>query len=406
MALSKHLDLRGGRPCWLPDSTRSIISGPPPTGIVDVAIVGAGVMGALLAERLTRDGHSVALLDRRSPGHGSTAASTALVMWAADTPLSHLAETHGLSEAARRWRRVHRAVVQLASRIATLDISCGWRARPELYLAGDLLDADALAAEAQLRSTSGLPSGWLGADEINDRFGITPRSAIVSGDAYKVDPVTLTLAMLSLAQARGASVTFPAEVIDVASEKSGVSLALDDGGSVRARQAVLASGYEISQRFLPKAFTLSSSFAIATAPGVAPLWEGDALIWEASDPYLYARATTDGRVIIGGGDEDFSDAKRRDQLIAAKARFLEAGGVAMIGVEALKADCAWAATFGGSPDGLPAIGLAQGYENLWLASGFGGNGVTFASLASEMIAEALAGSPDPDMVCFSPYRFD
>ena len=33
-------------------------------------------------------------------------------------------------------------------------------------------------------------------------------------------------------------------------------------------------------------------------------------IWEASDPYLYMRATADGRVICGGEDEEFSDEER------------------------------------------------------------------------------------------------
>ena len=45
---------------------------------------------------------------------------------------------------------------------------------------------------------------------------------------------------------------------------------------------------------------------------VAPAWPDNALVWEASDPYLYMRATLDGRVIIGGADEtDVEDAGAR-----------------------------------------------------------------------------------------------
>lgn len=65
----------------------------------------------------------------------------------------------------------------------------------------------------------------------------------------------------------------------------------------------------------------------------------------------------------------------------------------------------WAAMFGKSPDGLPAIGRAANSERLWLASGFGGNGVSFAALAAEIVAGALTGSPDADAACFDPYRF-
>jgi glycine/D-amino acid oxidase-like deaminating enzyme len=47
-----------------------------------------------------------------------------------------------------------------------------------------------------------------------------------------------------------------------------------------------------------------------------------------------------------------------------------------------------------------------GHERLWLASGFGGNGITFAALAAELLTAELTGQPDPDIECFDPYRFN
>ena len=129
------------------------------------------------------------------------------------------------------------------------------------------------------------------------------------------------------------------------------------------------------------------------------------MIWEASDPYLYARATADGRIIVGGEDEHFAEARQRDALIGTKAGVLQSKIASVMGGEELQLDCAWAAAFGTSPDGLPAIGRAANHEHVWVASGFGGNGITFAALAAEMIAGELAGKPDPDISCFDPYRF-
>jgi NADPH-dependent 2,4-dienoyl-CoA reductase/sulfur reductase-like enzyme len=40
----------------------------------DVLVIGAGITGALVAERLTRDGRNVTIVDRELPGQGSTAA--------------------------------------------------------------------------------------------------------------------------------------------------------------------------------------------------------------------------------------------------------------------------------------------------------------------------------------------
>ena len=77
----------------------------------------------------------------------------------------------------------------------------------------------------------------------------------------------------------------------------------------------------------------------------------------------------------------------------------------MLGKGPIAIDRSWAATFGASPDGLPAIGRAANARHLWIASGFGGNGMAFAALAGEIIAAALSGVPDPDADCFDPYRF-
>lgn len=405
MELSEARDLRGGRPCWKPQKDILADADTLPVLPVDIAIVGAGIMGAMLAERLASDGRRVAVVDRRPPGHGSTAASTALVMWAADVPLTHLARDIGMDEAARRWRRVHAAGRRLADRIDALVIECGRIDRPELYLAGTLLDEAALEAEGAARQKAGLPSTYIDSACVATRFGIETRSALLSADSYELDPVRLTDGLLEIARRHGATVSFPANVVAIEQHAGSLTLRTDDNGALTAAQAILATGYERAQWFLPAAFGVSSSYAIATPPGTAPLWRENAMIWEASSPYIYARATADGRVIVGGEDEEFDDAAKRDALIGQKSGALQARLAALLGRDDVALDCAWAASFGSSPDGLPAIGRAANHERLWLASGFGGNGVSFAALAAELIAAELDETPDPDATCFDPYRF-
>jgi len=403
--LTERRDLRGGRACWAADAGNTLASDELPSGAIDVAIVGAGVMGAMLAERLSKEGRRVLLLDRRPPAHGSTAASTALVMWAADVPLTHLAGTIGAEEAARRWRRVFAAVERLATHIDDAGIDCGRVDRPELYLAGTLLDEKALDAEGAARRDAGLPSDYLDAAAVATRFDIAPRAALLSGGSYEVDPVRLTLGLLARARAQGAAVCFPVDVARIEQVGSGSVLHGADGQRVEAKHVILAPGYERASWFLPAAFTVGSSYAIASPPGHAPMWRENAMIWEASSPYLYARATADGRVLAGGEDEDFDDARQRDALIEAKGGTIRAKLAAMIAVEDVTVDCVWSAAFGSSPDGLPAIGRARNHDGLWLASGFGGNGVSFAALGAELIAAELGGAADTDAACFDPYRF-
>jgi len=67
----------------------------------DVLIVGAGITAALVAERLTRQGRQVVVIDRELPSLGSTVASTAMLLWEIDRPLLELTQLYGFEKAIR-----------------------------------------------------------------------------------------------------------------------------------------------------------------------------------------------------------------------------------------------------------------------------------------------------------------
>jgi glycine/D-amino acid oxidase-like deaminating enzyme len=63
------------------------------------------------------------------------------------------------------------------------------------------------------------------------------------------------------------------------------------------------------------------------------------------------------------------------------------------------ADCtyAWCGSFGSSATGTPSIGAVPGMARCFAVLGFGGNGITFSAMASQMIL----GCPDPDRDLFA-----
>ena len=65
------LCLHSGAPFWLLASGLEEIASPLRSE-ADVAIIGAGVTGALVADALTAEGKSVVLVDRRAPATFST----------------------------------------------------------------------------------------------------------------------------------------------------------------------------------------------------------------------------------------------------------------------------------------------------------------------------------------------
>ncbi|MBT0667602.1 FAD-binding oxidoreductase [Novosphingobium profundi] len=405
LGLTETHDLRTGNVPWREADWKLPASDAFPSEQVDVAILGCGIVGAIIADRLSGAGRRIAMFDRRPPGCGSTAASTAQIMWAMDVPMSHLSQTIGETEAARRWRRVHEAVRRLGERVDELGIENGRHECPTLYLAGDVLNESGLSEEARMHRRHGLPSDLLEAQAVARRFGIAPRAAIVSQGGFDIDPVRTCLAMLGRARAAGASLTWPVDVVALHPAQDGILIEAADGRRCHARDVILATGYERATFFLPPAFRLHSTFAIATLPGTAPLWREGAMLWEAADPYMYMRTDRLGRIIAGGEDIDHAEGHGRNALIGAKAGKIAAKLQALLGSGPITIERQWAATFGSSPDGLPAIGQAAAMPHVWLAAAFGGNGIAFASLAADILEHELGGREDPDRNCFCPYRF-
>ncbi|WP_337828606.1 NAD(P)/FAD-dependent oxidoreductase [Pseudonocardia sp. TMWB2A] len=403
LALTETRDLRSGDVAWTPLAAFAREPDPLPDK-ADIVVIGAGIMGATLGERLSAAGHDVLFLDRHPPATSSTAASTAQVMWGMDMPLTTLAARIGEEAAAQRWRDVYAAVQGFSDYIDALGINCGKADIPTLYLNGNKLDAAGLAAEAASQQRHGLPVRFEAAEAVAARFGITPRPGTVSDGGFEVDPVRLALGLVDTARARGAKLCFPHDVTALAADADGVTLTLAQG-TIRARHVVLASGYERPLFYLPPAFSLLSTFVIATPPDFAEAHE-QVMIWEAADPYLYVRTTGDGRIVAGGEDSDQQRARVRDSQIAEKSGTILAKLAALLERDDLVVDKSWAATFGTSPDTLPALGPAKGGAGrVWLSYGFGGNGIAFAALAADLLPRALAGEPVPELARYDPYRF-
>ena len=92
------MNLHSGTPFWL---VKNGIATPRPplrtSERCDVAVIGAGVTGALVADAWTSAGLDIVVLERRESGIGSTSASTALIQYEIDLELIALREKLGAS---------------------------------------------------------------------------------------------------------------------------------------------------------------------------------------------------------------------------------------------------------------------------------------------------------------------
>jgi glycine/D-amino acid oxidase-like deaminating enzyme len=395
-------DLRGGRPIWA-DTPRIDVKHRSRLGEekCDVAVVGAGISGALVALALAERGHDVVVVDRSEPCRGSTLASTAMIQFELDTSLTELADQKGAAHAERAYLRSFAAVQALGDIVARHDIKCAWKERQALYLAGNEHGWRALQDEAEYRKRIGLPSSFLSGTEVASTYGIQRTGAIISEGAAEVNPAQLAAGCLRAARRLGARLYSPHEITKVHPHARGLDLETAGGITISSRHAVFTTGYAVIPGLPRDKFEMVSTWAIATKPLPADaFWPNRCLIWEAADPYLYMRATWDNRIVAGGEDSKLKSPERRDEATPVKAQRLLAKVQKLLPGRDIKLDYAWAGAFADSPTGLPYIAPAPDLEHCFAVLGCGGNGITFSVIAAEIVRAWAEGKTDPDAQLF------
>jgi glycine/D-amino acid oxidase-like deaminating enzyme len=392
---SSPQDLVGGRSLWpLIDHSPIHYSPISSDATCDVAVIGAGVSGALVAFVLVEAGFDVMVLEQREVAGGSTSANTALLLYETDLPLHRLAERMGESDAVQVYRLCRDALAGFVAVVRRLDDPCGFARRPSLYLASRQDDVPGLRQEHEMRRRHGFAVDFLERAEIESRYAFSSPAALLSHDAGELDPVCFTRRLLDYAARGGARVHERTPVSELRPHDGGVEITTGGSCRVRARHAILATGYQ-SERYLGRRLARNNStYALATEPiDQLPGWPDRALIWETARPYLYLRTTPDNRILIGGLDERDVSPARRDALLEEKClRLLERLRGLFPGLEPAVAS-AWCGTFLNTNDSLPYIGPHPDAPRVHLALCYGGNGTTFSLVAAELLRDALLGRP-------------
>jgi glycine/D-amino acid oxidase-like deaminating enzyme len=341
------------------------------------------------------------VLDKRDIGTGSTSASTALLQYEIDVPLRELIKKVGLVAASRSYQFCCGAISKLEQLAARLKIDCGFERKPSLFLARHQREISELREEFQLRRKMGIELEFYDAAAVRARFPFSRPAALFSKDGGQVDPHRLTHGLLAAGKRAGLEVYDRTKMTHLEETRRGVRITTHNGCRITARRAVIAAGFESNALLNTGAGTLKSTYALISEPlPDISEWHQQCLIWESGTPYLYLRTTTEGRVIIGGEDEDFVNAKRRDALISQKTRTLVKKFGRLFPDRPLEVAYAWAGTFGETKDGLPYIGVHTRFPHVFYALSYGGNGITFSVIAAEILRDYFSGRTNLDASLF------
>jgi glycine oxidase len=369
-----------------------------PTRKPRIAVVGGGVTGAFTAYFLARLGAGAALVERDAIGaHASGSNPGGL------NPLHGAGIPGPMEEFALESFRLHVESWDSIRRLSGIDFSPRRSAR--LHVAMDDEDIAQLERAREIHDrTEGFSAEWIQPDEmLESEPRLSP--AVIGGlrteGNAKVDPRRYTRAVARAAAELGVTVVAD-EVRGLRHRDGRVTGVLVGAGSIDCDGLVIASGPWCEE----PARWLDASIPVEPVKGDMLLAEGSgggvepSLAWRDAAVY----GTGGDAVWLGGTEEHVGfDATPR---AAARATILDRVARILPGLGRPTVVRQTAALRPVTPDGIPIIGAAPGWENACLAVGGGRKGVLLAAGMGLAAAELMiAGSTRMPVSPCSPERW-
>lgn len=366
----------------------------------DVCVVGAGIAGLTTAYLLAREGRSVVVIDDGPVGGGETGRTTAHLATIPDELFVALEKLHG-RDGARLAHESHGAAVDTIESIARKEgIDCAFERLDAYLFLGPGQKASDLMEELAAAQRAGVPVEHVAGVPI---LGMDVGPALRYSGQGQFHPLRYLAGLTRAIQGAGGRMFTGARATGFeGGSRPKVTTAA--GHTVTAGAVVVATNTPVNERVLPHL----KQFAHRTYVVGLRVPSGSvhrALYWDTEEPYHYVRlapATGAGEelLIVGGEDHRTGQADDAEERYArleswARARFPMATG----------REFAWSGQIEEPADGLAFIGPSMdGDENVYIATGDSGNGMTHGTIAGLLLTDLILGRDNVWAGLYDPTR--
>lgn len=372
----------------------------------DVCIVGAGIAGVTTAYLLAKEGRDVVLLEAKEIGGGETSRTTAHLSNALDERFDELIRLHG-EDGARLAAQSHgKAIDKIEEIIKDEKIDCDF-ARVDGYLfATDNKQQDDLMKELEALQKI----GWL--DVVLRKR--SPLSTLTEFPCLQYPNqahfhVLKYLSALANAFIKAGGRIFTKTKVERFETGPVVSAVSKEGHAVAANHLVVTTNTPINDMVTmhtKQAPYRTYAIGLAVRQGEVP----DALYWDMEDPYHYVRlmkGKTGGEnaedldlLIVGGEDHKTGQGDHLSERFEALERWTRKHFPM-----AKEVVYRWSGQVLEPVDGLGFIGRNPGdSENVYIATGDSGHGMTNSTIAGMLITDLIQGRPNPWEKLYDPSR--
>ncbi len=351
---------------------------------VDVAVVGAGITGITTAYTLAEAGYRVAILEKDRIGRGATGITTAFLTQYIDTILSDLVRMFGEEKTKAIIYSHAQAIDSIEELITTNNIQCDFERCPLYIYANTERELDTLKKERDAGNAIGMHMSM----NKDADLGFSQSGYLVLDNQAKFHPLKYMNGLVDILQNKGVQIFEHAEVENI--DRGDVVTLYTPHASITSRYAVSAT-YEPLQKqlFFKKAFYTTYVLELTCPHGSIP----EGIYEDTVDPYHYLRVDSMGkkdRVLIGGEDHRSDIHIDDEKCFIALNEYTEK----ILGDIPYTVEKRWKGPIIESIDGLAWIG-AHERENMFYATGFSGNGMTYSMIAARIITDAIAGKKNP-----------
>lgn len=365
----------------------------------DIVVIGGGVIGSAIAYNLVRAGARVTVLERDRVGSGASGVGAGIMSVVPEhdrsSPLFRLASA---------------SLALLRDTCAVLRDETGLD--PEYVPVGLLRVAFTEAEEAALKDLrtwvqlQRMEADWIDHDDLlhtEPALSEEIRGALYTTAEHQVRASKLTQTFARAAANRGAMYRLGCPVAGLACHGQRVTgVRLADGSHVSADHVVIAAGAWSGQLVgdlglqLPVRPVKGQLVHLYAVPRIIRL--------TVMHGIGYVTPKVDGTVVVGATQEEAgfdtrSTAEGVGAMLTLGPRLVPALGQAEVAEVKV-------GLRPGTPDGLPILGPAPGWDGLTIATGHFRSGVVLSPITGKLIAESiLTGAPDPLLAPFTPARF-
>ncbi len=366
-----------------------------PQLLFDVAIAGGGITGITTAWLLQKSGKKCLLMEGKTIGFGTTSGTTAHINTLLDTSYSQIAKDFGTDAATLVAQAAKEACTLIKENVAAYTIDCGYEEKSGFLFSQNEEQDKELDEIIKATKEAGIEAAESNQIPVPIPFTKAMR---VEGQAG-FHPTEYIVALAKEFEALGGTIVTNCRV-QKWEDKEVVTIETTLG-NMQAKQFVEATHIALGVNLLHLRCAPYRSYAIAVE--LEDENYPDALAYDMYDPYRYYRTQNiKGKNYLIAGGEDHKTAHEDNTEIP----FLRLEAYVKQHFKVKNIAYKWSSQYFEPADGLPYIGHLPGHANgnVYVATGFSGNGITYSHVAAILLHSMLTGAQSPYEKLFSPGR--